>query len=176
MKLHQSRSAAYLLAPSRKTTAGQGYSNTAASTVLYQKSGLKGYDYAELRSDMPFGKPRVAHQSATSAGGLVSAMRPAAPGKHLYRHLSVSALSRLQQVEEERAWLTQSAGGFLARPTHPVAGSPKTILGPARPRELHQWFRDTFSVSGTRVCRLVQLRRAPWYQIVCTNSVRVKRE
>jgi hypothetical protein len=38
----------------------------------------------------------------------------------------------------------------------------KNRLRPARSRELAHWFRDTFSVSCARACRLAQFGRSSW--------------
>ena len=57
-----------------------------------------------------------------------------------------------------------AGGGPLAGYAQAVGGLATTRLRPVRRRELARWFRDTFSVSCARACRLVQFGRASWYR------------
>ena len=83
--------------------------------------------------------------------------------KKKYAHLGVSELRRLRQVEEENA--DSNDWWRISRSTSICCRSPaKKSLKPASRRELAHWFRDTFSVSCARACRLAQFGRASWYR------------
>lgn len=79
-------------------------------------------------------------------------------------HLGVSELRRLRQLEEENNRLKRLVAD-LSLDKHMLSEAlRKKSLRPARRRELAHWFRDTFSVSCARACRLAQFGRASWYR------------
>ena len=112
---------------------------------------------------MPSGKPRAGPRSATSADNSASARPPSTPGKEVRasgreRTTTAAAGGRSEpRVEMAR-------GRSLPRQTHALGDLAKQRLRPARRRELAHWFRDTFSVSCARACRLAQFGRASWYR------------
>lgn len=84
--------------------------------------------------------------------------------KKKYAEVGVSELRRFRQLEEEYGRLKRLVADLSLDKQMLSEALRKKSLRPARHRELAQWFRETFQVSGMRACHLAQVSLAAWYR------------